>query len=80
VVVWGRRYVRHKGEALNSGLRKTGTQEGWGAGGATGYPLSPRVQKALSAADPGDAIVIRGVHRERARPSVQLRYLLKGFA
>lgn len=34
-------YVRHKVDALNPAIRKTGTQEGWGASGATGYRLCP---------------------------------------
>ena len=39
------------------------------------------IQKAISAAHPGDTIVVRGVHRERANSSVQLgRFLWKGFA
>ena len=32
--------IRHKVEALNPALRKTGTQQGWGASGATGYRAS----------------------------------------
>jgi hypothetical protein len=35
------RYVTHKVEALNPALWKTGTQEGRGASGATGYLLCP---------------------------------------
>ena len=37
----GRRYIRHKVEALNLALWKTGTQRGWGASGATGYRTEP---------------------------------------
>jgi hypothetical protein len=33
--------IRHKVEAKNPALWKTGTQRGWGASGATGYLLNP---------------------------------------